>query len=189
MKTLARSLNRRRLLGGAARLGLAGSVGLAMPLFSRANQRPVFTHGVQSGDVDAVSGMIWARADRPARMRFEISSRESFADSIELVPLDALPASDLAVKRLVEGLTPGQDWFYRMTLVDLADINLTSEPIVGRFRTAPDSKRKIRFAWSGDTAGQGWGIDDTGMKTYATIAGHTPISSCIPVIRSMPTDR
>ena len=61
-----------------------------------------------------------------------------------------------------------------MTLVDLSDVNAVSEPIVGRFRTAPASKRNVRFAWSGDTAGQGWGIDETGMLTYATMARHTP---------------
>jgi alkaline phosphatase D len=32
----------------------------------------------------------------------------------------------------------------------------------------------VRFAWSGDTAGQGWGIDAAGMRTYATIARHRP---------------
>jgi alkaline phosphatase D len=43
----------------------------------------------------------------------------------------------------------------------LSDVNAVSEPIIGRFRTAPMSKRSVRFAWSGDTAGQGWGIDET----------------------------
>ena len=48
------------------------------------------------------------------------------------------------------------------------------QPITGRFRTGPASRRNIRFAWSGDTVGQGWGIDETGMKSYATIAKHQP---------------
>ena len=48
--------------------------------------------------------------------------------------------------------------------------------MVGQFRTAPASRRSVSFAWSGDTAGQGWGInaDDGGMKTYATMAKHNP---------------
>jgi hypothetical protein len=29
--------------------------------------RPVFTHGVQSGDVDTPVGVIWTRTDRPSR--------------------------------------------------------------------------------------------------------------------------
>lgn len=166
--------NRRLFMQGAATAGLASAAGLSLPFYSRADQRPAFTHGVQSGDVDVSSGMIWARADRPSRMMFEIAATESFADAIPLASLDVLPAGDFACKRLLTGLKADQDVFYRLRLADLADLNNVSEPITGRFRTAPASRRNIRFAWSGDTAGQGWGIDDTGMKTYATIAGHTP---------------
>ena len=48
---------------------------------------------------------------------------------------------------------------------------LSSEPQVGRFRTAPSERRSVSFVWSGDTAGQGWGIDEArgGMRTYATM--------------------
>jgi len=163
-------LNRRRFSVGA--LALAG--GLAMPFYSRANARPQFTHGVQSGDVDVSSGMIWTRADRPARVMCEVATTESFADAVRLAPVDALPDADLTMKRLLEGLPSDQEIFYRLTLADLADVNAISEPVIGRFRTAPSVRRDIRFAWSGDTVGQGWGIDDAGMLTYASIAGHRP---------------
>ena len=168
------SLSRRSFVATAGAAGLVGASGLALPFYSRANQRPAFTHGVQSGDVDTESGMIWTRADRPARVTFEVSTTESFANATKLPPLAALPESDFAVKRLLTDLASDQDIFYRMTLVDLSDVNAVSEPIVGRFRTAPASKRNVRFAWSGDTAGQGWGIDEKGMLTYATMARHTP---------------
>jgi alkaline phosphatase D len=48
--------------------------------------------------------------------------------------------------------------------------------MVGRFRTAPADKRSVKFAWSGDTGGQGWGIDTDrgGMKTYSVMAKHQP---------------
>ncbi|MGO4843469.1 PhoD-like phosphatase N-terminal domain-containing protein, partial [Rhizobiaceae sp. 2RAB30] len=85
------------------------------------------------------------------------STTESFANPMRLAPLFADPENDFAVKRLLTGLASDQDIFYRMTLADLDDVNAVSEPIVGRFRTAPSSKRDIRFAWSGDTVGQGWG--------------------------------
>ena len=154
------SLSRRTFVATAGAAGLVGASGLALPYYSRANQRPAFTHGVQSGDVDTESGMVWTRADRPARVMFEVSTTENFANATKLPPLAALPDSDFTVKRLLTDLASDQDIFYRMTLADLADINAVSEPIVGRFRTAPASKRNVRFAWSGDTAGQGWGIDD-----------------------------
>ncbi|MCB1341254.1 MAG: alkaline phosphatase D family protein [Pseudooceanicola sp.] len=167
-----------RLLRPSRRAVLAGGVAfassLAIPALSRASSRPVFTHGVQSGDVDTTSGMIWTRTDRPARVMMEVSTTESFADARRLASLDALPESDFAVKRLIEELPSDQDIFYRFTATDLSDLNAVSEPLVGQFRTAPMSRRDIRFAWSGDTAGQGWGIDDEGMRTYATMAQHRP---------------
>ena len=154
--------------------GTAFAATLAMPALSRAASRPAFTHGVQSGDVDTSSGMIWTRTDRPAKVMMEVSTTESFDNAMTLPPLDALPESDFAVKRLIDGLPSDQDIFYRFTAHDLSDINGISEPVTGRFRTGPAGRRDIRFAWSGDTAGQGWGIDDEGMATYATMAKHTP---------------
>ena len=162
--------SRRAVLAG----GTAFAASLAMPSISRAQARPIFTHGVQSGDVDMTSGMIWTRTDRPAQVRMEIATTESFADARQLAPLTATPETDFAVKRLVEGLPSDQDIFYRFVAADLNDMQATSDPIVGQFRTAPASRRDVRFAWSGDTAGQGWGIDETGMKTYATMAQHRP---------------
>ncbi|MGD9865246.1 MAG: alkaline phosphatase [Pseudodonghicola sp.] len=162
--------SRRAVLAG----GTAFVASLAMPSISRASSRPVFTHGVQSGDVSTGSGMIWTRTDRPARVMMEVSTTESFANARQLAPLNAMPTSDFAVKRLVEGLPSDQDIFYRFVAADLNDINALSEPIVGHFRTAPTSRRSIRFVWSGDTAGQGWGIDDQGMRTYRTMQQHEP---------------
>ena len=51
-----------------------------------------------------------------------------------------------------------------------------SEPVVGRFRTAPADRRDVSFVWGGDVAGQGWGInpDDGGMFTFATMRKHRP---------------
>ncbi|MDX1743799.1 MAG: alkaline phosphatase D family protein, partial [Ruegeria sp.] len=162
--------NRRTLLTGSVAL----AVSLSLPAISRASSRPVFTHGVQSGDVDTTTGMIWTRTDRPARVMMEVSTTESFANARKLAPIDAIPNSDFTVKRLIEGLPSDQDIFYRFVAADLSDINTVSEPVIGQFRTAPTTRRNIRFVWSGDTAGQGWGIDDDGMRTYATMLQHRP---------------
>jgi alkaline phosphatase D len=175
MSRITTTFSRRGLLKSTAATGLlAATSGLAVPFYARAANAPAFTHGVQSGDVDASSGMIWTRVDRPSRIFMEVSTAESFKDPIRLSPMDALPESDFAVKRLVENLPSDQDIFYRFTAADLSDINVMSQPVTGRFRTGPASRRNIRFAWSGDTAGQGWGIDEVGMKCYGTIAGHQP---------------
>lgn len=164
------SLSRR----AAMRTGLAALSTLAMPAILRASTAPAFTHGVQSGDVDTATGMIWTRTDRPARVMIEVATSDTFSNARRLPPMDALPDSDFAVKKLLTDLAADQDIFYRLTPADLSDINSVGQPIVGRFRTAPTTRRDVRFVWSGDTAGQGWGIDDQGMATYATMAKHEP---------------
>ncbi|MGA7609615.1 MAG: PhoD-like phosphatase N-terminal domain-containing protein, partial [Xanthobacteraceae bacterium] len=60
----------RRFLKTAA---AAGTVAVACPAISRAGDRPQVSHGVQSGDVSTNSGVVWARADRPARMQVELA--------------------------------------------------------------------------------------------------------------------
>ena len=88
---ISRGLSRRRFLSTAA----AGAIGaLAMPYLSRAADRPVVTSGVQSGDVGADGGVVWARADRPSQMLVEVATSESFANARMLPPIAALPESD-----------------------------------------------------------------------------------------------
>jgi alkaline phosphatase D len=90
--------------------------------------------------------------------------------------VDALPESDLTAKAGSNGLPPGQEIFYRITPLDLAEPSVLGEAMVGRFRTAPADNRTVSFVWSGDTAGQGWGINEAwgGMKAYATMLLHQP---------------
>jgi alkaline phosphatase D len=65
----AGALTRRQFLTTAASSGAVVAVGgIAKPALSRAADRPVITHGIQSGDVSVDSGVVWARADRPAHL-------------------------------------------------------------------------------------------------------------------------
>jgi alkaline phosphatase D len=164
-------LTRRRLLATAAATTTVTLASIARPHLSRANDRPRITHGLQSGDPSINSGVVWARADRPARLTFDLSTTDSFKTIARSVTLDALGESDFAVKALIDGLPSGQDIFYRVRSADLSDTSVTGEPATGRFRTAPADRRNISFVWSGDTAGQGWGIDESrgGMKIYETM--------------------
>jgi alkaline phosphatase D len=168
--------SRRQILKLAAASALMVPVSLAMPRISRAASRPLATHGLQSGDIGADQGVIWARADRPARAVFEVATNEGFRDARTLPYADVLPENDYVAKLLAEDLPAGQDIFYRVTFSDLTDVNAVSEPVSGRFRTAPADLRDVSFTWSGDTVGQGWGIDESrgGMKAYATMLKHQP---------------
>jgi alkaline phosphatase D len=120
--------------------------------------------------------VVWARADRPSRVHIEVASTESFKDVLQKVWVDALPESDLTAKVAIDGLPSGQDIFYRVVLQNHAEPTSVGEPMLGRFRTAPSSRRNVSFVWSGDTCGQGWGIDVArgGMKTYAAMLKHRP---------------
>ena len=173
----AHGLTRRRLLASGAASATLGSLGLvAAPYLSRAADRPSLTHGLQSGDVSTDSGVVWARADRPARMLVEASTTESFSTIVNATFADALPESDLTAKVLLEDLPAGEDIFCRISLQDLSSPTIIGEAQVGRFRTAPMDRRSISFTWSGDAAGQGWGIDVSrgGMRTFRTIGDNRP---------------
>ena len=170
-------VTRRGLLATAASATAISALGsVAKPYLSRAADRPLVTHGVQSGDVTLDAGMIWARADRPARMLVEVATTDSFKNILHGVFVDALPESDFTAKTLIEGLPAGQDVFYRVRFQDLVSPTIVGEPAAGCFRTAPADRRSISFVWSGDTAGQGWGIDEArgGMRTYATMLRNRP---------------
>src|SRR5215510_2043491 len=65
--------------------------GIARPFISRANDRPLITHGLQSGDASIDSGVIWARADRPSRMLVEIATTDNFKDIRTAAFVDAVP--------------------------------------------------------------------------------------------------
>jgi len=167
---------RRFLTTTAAAAAFTGIGGIARPFISRANDRPVISHGLQSGDVSIDSGVVWARADRPSRMLVEVATTESFKDARHAGFVDALPESDFTAKMLLDGLPSSQDVFYRVRFQDLSSPTILSEPQVGRFRTAPSDRRSVSFVWSGDTAGQGWGIDESrgGMRTYTTMLKNRP---------------
>jgi alkaline phosphatase D len=172
-----RDLTRRQLLvRSVSTVALAGLGGLAKPYLSRAADRPQIASGVASGDVSAGSAVVWARADRAARMQVECSTVESFKTIVRAVSSDALPDRDFTSKVLIEGLPPGQDIFYRVRFDDVGNTGISGETRAGHFRTAPADKTSISFTWSGDTAGQGWGIDPArgGMRTYRTMLENCP---------------
>jgi alkaline phosphatase D len=181
------SLTRRQwLVRSASTVALAGLGGLARPYLSRAADRPGIAHGLASGDVSTGSAVVWARADRPARMLVECSTLESFKTIIRAASSEALPEHDFTSKVLLQGLPAGQDIFYRVRFEDIGESGISGETQVGHFRTAPAaqgsrslaaiSRASVSFVWSGDTAGQGWGIDPTrgGMRTYRTMLENRP---------------
>src|ERR1700676_2935571 len=128
---------RHLLVRSVATAALAGLGGVAAPYLSRAADRPRSTCGIASGDVSAGSAVVWARADRPARIQVECSTLESFKTIIQTVSTDALPERDFTAKLRLDGLPAGQDIFYRGRFDDIGDSGISCEVPVRPFVTCP----------------------------------------------------
>src|SRR5439155_24238476 len=67
------TVTRREFAGGALAAAVLGC--------ARPTSRPKVTHGVQAGDVQAGSAVVWARCDEPARMLVEWDTSERFGNA------------------------------------------------------------------------------------------------------------
>jgi alkaline phosphatase D len=176
---LRRAVDRRTVLRTAAIGGLAavpfGVTACAAPPSAGLvrSDRPILTHGVQSGDVLPGTGLVWARADRPSRMVVEVSGAPDFANSRTLRGPELTPDTDFTGKLRVPA--DGRTVHYRVTAEDMEGRS-ASEPVTGSFRTPPGPADGVRFVWSGDVVGQGWGInpDLGGMRIFAAMAERDP---------------
>ncbi|ARV61225.1 alkaline phosphatase [Nostocales cyanobacterium HT-58-2] len=138
--------------------------------------RPTIPYGVASGDISGNGAVIWSRSDRPARIIVEYATNEYFRGAQRVLGPTALEARDYTARVYLKNLPSSEQIFYKVTFQDLDNTKIYSEPAVGTFRTAPAYRQNIFFAWSGDTAGQGWGInpDFGGMRIYETIRKLNP---------------
>ncbi|UJB45429.1 alkaline phosphatase D family protein [Streptomyces sp. A1-5] len=180
---------RRSLLQGAA----AGSAALALPAVTGAASaaaapalvhggRPRASWGVQAGDVTASSGLVWVRSDRPARMVVQTAATESFRGARTWHGPLLGPGTDFTGVTALHGLPAGEQIHYRVLLADPDHPERAGEPVAGTFRTAPESRGRggrqegVRFLWSGDLAGQGWGINPErgGYRVYEDMRRRNP---------------
>jgi alkaline phosphatase D len=163
---------RRRLLGASA----AAAIPTRIYAQTAPSRRPQLAQGVQSGDLMADGGIVWSRADRPSRMIVEYATTESFTDAGRIEGPMALTATDYTSKVRIRGIAPGQTVFYRVSYLDLGDLKTLSEPATGRFRVPPSATHNASFVWSGDTVGQGWGINPEigGMTIYESMRKLSP---------------
>jgi alkaline phosphatase D len=172
-------MDRRNFLNSTAVLG---SVAVAVPglalaqtapaVITRDAMRPQMAHGIQSGDPTSDGAVIWTRSDRPARLWLEWATTASFANATRVRGPYLMEDSDFTGRVDLTGLPAGQEIFYRVVLQDLHNERVLSEAMPGHLRlpaaAGARAVRDVRFTWSGDTAGQGWGINEAwgGMKIY-----------------------
>jgi alkaline phosphatase D len=174
-------ISRRDFLRSALAAGT--SVAVESPLFgsapaivARDSARPQTPSGLQIGDVLTDRAVIWSRTNRPARLVVEGSFHEDFRNAVRVAGPVARPSTDFTARVDLRNLPAGQDVFVRVTFEDDSNGRTKSAPLEGHFRTAPTDQQNIRFVWSGDTAGQGYGInpDWGGMRIYETMRRTDP---------------
>lgn len=163
------------LVGSSASLSSIFSFAQAPAIISSEASRPQMQLGVQSGDTLLGSSMVWSRADRESKMWVQWDTVEKFKNPRKIPASYALENSDFTARIDLSELPSGENIFYKVQFEDLKSGTM-SEEVMGHFRTPSLVKKNIRFVWSGDTAGQGWGInlEQGGMKCYEAMRSLNP---------------
>ena len=174
-----KTISRRRFLKNSLASGVALSfpaLGQAPAIIASDRSRPLAASGIQIGDVTGDRAIVWSRSDRPARLLVERAYKADFSDAVRLRGPLALDTSDFTARLDLTGLPNDREVFLRVMFQGLSNDKALSEPVTGRFLTMPAKRRDVSFAWSGDTAGQGWGInkDWGGMKCYEAVRRERP---------------
>ncbi|MFM9063855.1 MAG: PhoD-like phosphatase N-terminal domain-containing protein, partial [Pirellula sp.] len=112
--------------------------------------------GVMSGEVTHDSAVLWSRSDLSARMIVHWDTDPSLKDPKRILGPTTSPLSDWTARCILTGLPSGKTIFYQ---VHFENSGGPSPPILGHFATPDDGNSDVFFAWSGDTAGQGFGIN------------------------------
>lgn len=119
----------------------------------------LITHGVASGDVTAQSAVIWARANRQARMLVEYDTDSSFPQPNARSSDAATEATDYTANLKLDDLAADAVYYYRVSFfADDGGRSAISPGVVGTFRTAPEAStsRPVSFVFGGDLGGSGY---------------------------------
>ncbi|MDD5412844.1 MAG: alkaline phosphatase D family protein [Methylobacter sp.] len=152
--------------------GLAAAIvalSLLLPLTGNADTAdvPLMEQGIQIGDLAPGRAIIWSRADRASRMMVKYAFNDQFTDAVTIRGPYAMEETDFTARQDLTGLPEGKNIYVQVWFEDLTNNRNKSEPVSGHFHTI-GKRDDIRFIWGGDTAGQGWGINESfgGMKIY-----------------------
>lgn len=135
---------------------------------------PAMTLGSMVGEVTRDSAVLWCHTDQPASLLIEWET-ESAARSMRGSVLGRTESlHDGTCHTLLRGLPSGERIRYRVAAHNASGAQ--SDWLTGSFSTPSDANDDVFFAWSGDTAGQGFGINLEwgGMRIYDAIAAVQP---------------
>ncbi|HEX5658199.1 MAG TPA: alkaline phosphatase D family protein [Polyangiales bacterium] len=141
-----------------------------------ASGQPVLAQGIQIGDPAGDRAIVWSRADRAARLFVEWDTSPRFGNPRRVRGPYALESSDFTARVDLADLPRDREIFVRASFEALDGSGAQSEYSHGRFQSTPLFRRGVRFVWSGDTAGQGYGInlEFGGMKIYEAMRQRRP---------------
>lgn len=192
------SISRRSLVIGTA--ATAGVAIAGVPAAAAARRAPglirprlTLPSGIATGDVSTNSAVLWSRASGTGRLVARLRAvdedgavlrRKNSFDRVLRGGL-ATADTDFTAKISAVHLPPGTHFQLSLRFED-EDGNLGEEAL-GSFTTAPGTGRGFSrsghpgahtqsFVWTGDTAGQGWGINEEigGMRGYAAMHETAP---------------
>ena len=164
-------LSRRQLLAATTAAGASVAVpgtfaatASAAPNLVR-RDRAALPSGVASADVTPNSAVVWSRTDRPGRLVVQLTGHGRFDRAISLRGPKTDAGDDFTARMPLRGLRPGQRYDYRLGFEDA--YGRIGQTLDGSFST-PGRSRGVSFVFTGDTAGQGYGINPElgGMIAY-----------------------
>ncbi len=91
-------------------------------------------------------------------MFIKYSPREDFRNTQRIYGPGALAGSDFTAKLDLRNLPAREKLFYRVSFRNLEQVERFGAPVTGRLLPACEDAKDVSFAYSGDTAGQGWGL-------------------------------
>ncbi|NUR06784.1 MAG: alkaline phosphatase [Nocardioidaceae bacterium] len=157
------TFGRRTFLSTAASAVVVGAASRAVAAPYQTRSRIALPSGVQSGEVTTGSAVLWSRASAPGRLVARVTSGR--AGRVLRGGL-ATPGTDHTAKLFLTGLAPGREYEALLWFED--EDGHAGETQRLRFGTASERPAAQSFVWTGDTCGQGWGInpDLGGMVGY-----------------------
>jgi alkaline phosphatase D len=155
-------------IGATPGLVAAGWPGRMLgPAPGQVRQRLSLTHGARSGEVTTDSAVLWARSSGSGRMTVRLESNGRVLRSLRGPRVD--DRTDNTGRVQLRQLAPGRR--YDATIWFTGDDGAVGQTERVSFSTAPIHGAPTSLVWSGDTCGQGFGINEElgGLTTYAAI--------------------
>jgi alkaline phosphatase D len=162
-------------VGATATSGLLVRPAAAAPFGIVRSDRPVITHGVQSGDPSVDGVVVWARADRTAQLKVAVQTGSRRHDSLTVPGSVASIETDYTARAWLPRLPEGP-LTYRVWFEPIDEPGVRGQMLTGSLVVPSRRARDIRFVWTGDNAGQGWGINLEwgGMRCWETMRRAEP---------------